>query len=180
MNKCLQCGIETNNPKFCSRSCGAKYNNRKNPKRKTNRTIICPICGNKKGYNRNTCQTCFTKARWEKALKTPIKNYFRTKSPSRSKYNDIRKWARKVMELSGRERKCEICGFDVYVEVCHKKPVSEFNENSLIEEVNSLDNLIYLCPNHHIMLDKGLLYGGFNSHIEHLTGIKFMVKYGGI
>ncbi len=27
MNKCLFCGLETNNPKFCSRSCAAKSNN---------------------------------------------------------------------------------------------------------------------------------------------------------
>jgi uncharacterized protein with PIN domain len=27
MNKCLNCGEKTYNPKFCSRSCGAKYNN---------------------------------------------------------------------------------------------------------------------------------------------------------
>jgi len=36
--KCLECNIETENPKFCSKSCSAKFNNKKFPKRKTNKT----------------------------------------------------------------------------------------------------------------------------------------------
>lgn len=31
--QCLWCGKETKNPKFCSRSCSASYNNHHNPKR---------------------------------------------------------------------------------------------------------------------------------------------------
>lgn len=46
MNKCLECGNQTVNPKFCNRSCAAKYNNKHYPKRKrTKNTAVCPICG---------------------------------------------------------------------------------------------------------------------------------------
>lgn len=52
---------------------------------------------------------------------------------------------------------CAICDFDVIVEVCHIKAVSDFTKDSPLREVNALSNLIYLCPNHHAMFDKGLL-----------------------
>ena len=31
--KCIQCNVDTTNPKFCSSSCAAKFNNKKFPKR---------------------------------------------------------------------------------------------------------------------------------------------------
>lgn len=154
---CLQCGKDTDNPKFCSKSCSVSYFNKRKPKRLSTRTKICPICGEPKGDQSKTCRNCNTNARWELARRAKIKDYFRDKSPSRAKYTDIRKWARKFIKESGREEKCEICGFDVYVEVCHRKSISSFSGDSLLDEVNSLDNLIYLCPNHHVMFDKGLI-----------------------
>lgn len=39
---CLQCNKTTNNPKFCSKSCAAKFNNVKYPKRTTTR--LCSRC----------------------------------------------------------------------------------------------------------------------------------------
>ena len=45
MNKCLTCGKETTNPKFCSRSCSASYNNRQYPKRGDGRPKYCKNCG---------------------------------------------------------------------------------------------------------------------------------------
>ncbi len=40
---CLECQKETSNPKFCSRSCSVAHNNRKNPKRKSNK-LMCLSC----------------------------------------------------------------------------------------------------------------------------------------
>jgi hypothetical protein len=40
---CVNCSKETKNPRFCSRSCNATYNNRVNPKRK-GRTKKCIFC----------------------------------------------------------------------------------------------------------------------------------------
>lgn len=156
MNNCLECGKETNNPKFCSCHCSVIYWNKKQPKRKCT-TNICPNCGNKKYPQSRLCQKCNIDSIWKNAMESKIKDYFRDDSPSRSKYNDIRKWARKLMEFSGKKKECEICGFDIHVEVCHKIPIYSFPEDSLMKEVNSLDNLVYLCPNHHIMFDKGLI-----------------------
>ncbi len=61
------------------------------------------------------------------------------------------------MERHGPKKECQICGFDVVVEVCHIKAIAGFPETALMGEVNSLDNLVYLCPNHHAMFDKQLI-----------------------
>lgn len=44
---CVQCGKNTQNPKFCSRSCSASYNNTKSPKRQISSDRIgnCVTCG---------------------------------------------------------------------------------------------------------------------------------------
>jgi len=63
MNKCKHCEIETNNPKFCSRSCAAKHNN-KGVRRHGAAPIECSVCGmltrNKK-YCSNTCSSSVRK-----------------------------------------------------------------------------------------------------------------------
>ncbi len=57
----------------------------------------------------------------------------------------------------GKGRKCIICGYDKHIDVAHIKPVSKFKKTDLIAEINSLDNLTALCPNHHWEYDHGLL-----------------------
>ena len=37
------------------------------------------------------------------------------------------------------------------------KLITDFDEHTKISEINSLDNLVWLCPNHHAMLEKGLI-----------------------
>ena len=56
-----------------------------------------------------------------------------------------------------KEPKCAVCGYKTYVEVCHIKPIKEFEKTAKIKEINSKDNLVYLCPNHHKELDLGLI-----------------------
>lgn len=87
----------------------------------------------------------------------PISYYICSHPETKAKYNNIRKWARKTMDRIGPAKECQICGFNVVVEVCHIKGIREFPETALMGEVNSLSNLVYLCPNHHAMFDRGLL-----------------------
>lgn len=47
--------------------------------------------------------------------------------------------------------------FDAILEVHHLKGILEFDEDTLIKEINNENNLVWLCPNHHIMLEKGLI-----------------------
>lgn len=65
----------------------------------------------------------------------------------------------KENEYSG-EKVCQYCHnheFDAILEVHHLKGILEFDEDTLIKEINNENNLVWLCPNHHIMLEKGLI-----------------------
>lgn len=55
------------------------------------------------------------------------------------------------------------------MEVCHTKAISSFPPETKIREVNRLDNLVYLCPNHHILLDRNKLSKEDISYIGRLN-----------
>lgn len=61
----------------------------------------------------------------------------------------IQRLARKIYDMSSKPKKCVVCGYDKHYEVAHIKSVSSFDDNALISEINDIDNLIALCPNHH-------------------------------
>lgn len=69
----------------------------------------------------------------------------------------IRRYAQQSYIDSGNEMKCAVCGYDKHVEIAHIKAVSEFSDDTTIKEINSIDNLIALCPNHHWEYDNGVL-----------------------
>lgn len=69
----------------------------------------------------------------------------------------VRKLAEKIYTDSGQSKVCAICGYDKHVEIAHIKAVSEFDDSATIAEINSLNNLIALCPNHHWEYDNGLI-----------------------
>ena len=56
------------NSKFCGRSCAAKYNNRKFPKRKP--TGFCKKCGEPNTKSRVYCSDCYHKIKVEKEART--------------------------------------------------------------------------------------------------------------
>lgn len=53
---CPACGKDTTNPRFCNRSCAAKFNNRKNPKRKPEGK--CRVCGQQIPTSKSLCVPC--------------------------------------------------------------------------------------------------------------------------
>lgn len=169
LRNCKECGKEfranDNRQKYCNRSCAASFNNRLSPKRSPSVTggTKCPECGNKKSFSSPLCQKCKNYNKLEEVLTQPISKYTSYYAKHNAKWNKIRLWARNAMKIWGVEKKCVACGFDYYVEVCHIKPISQFSETDLMREVNSRENLVYLCPNHHIMLDKGDLELSRNS-----------------
>lgn len=71
--------------------------------------------------------------------------------------SSIRKLAKEIYMEHNEHPKCEICGYDKHIEVAHIKAVSEFDDDATIREINSIDNLIGLCPNHHWEYDNGIL-----------------------
>lgn len=69
----------------------------------------------------------------------------------------IQKDAKSVYKTFNPKPKCAICEYSKHVEVAHIKAVSEFENSATIKEINSIENLIGLCPNHHWEYDNGIL-----------------------
>lgn len=69
----------------------------------------------------------------------------------------IQKDARKIYITSNKPKRCICCGYDKHFEVAHIKAVSDFDDDVLISEINNIDNLIALCPNHHWEYDNANL-----------------------
>ncbi len=66
----------------------------------------------------------------------------------------IRAQSRQKYKNFSKSMNCVHCNHSGSTQVCHIKPISEFNKSSTVEEINKLTNLIGLCPNCHIDLDK--------------------------
>jgi 5-methylcytosine-specific restriction endonuclease McrA len=152
MNHCLNCGKETANPKYCSRSCAAQSTNRLYPKRKKRR-YYCQTCGIKVPPRRKYCDSCNPhNVDWDMVSLSDLQDKRGYQINSR-----VRELARRAYLASGRPQRCAVCDYDKHVDVCHIKPISSFPLTSTIGEINSLQNLIALCPNCHWELDNGLL-----------------------
>ena len=146
-NKCLYCDdcilhekgtlSFTKIKKFCSRSCAASYNNTRRiriKKEKIKKELLRESISNK------------TKGE----LLLINKSYFSMRS-------GICKDARAKLKKSKREQICINCGYDKHVQTCHIKNISSFANDIKISEINSIDNLIYLCPNCHWEFDHNIL-----------------------
>lgn len=157
MNTCLNCKSKTKNPKFCSKSCAATYNNKHIPKRKP-KTRYCYKCKEILNPNGKVCKNTVCKkcnknyVEWNKITLGELKSHRQYQKHSR-----IRNMSRSIYRRSKKPKHCVICGYNIHYEVCHIKPISEFSEDSLISEINNIDNLISLCPNHHWELDNNIL-----------------------
>ena len=121
---------------------------------------MCIDCGcrltNARNIRCHRCKTLFTLSVFEqRTLENAV-----SRGNARVKYSSVRKNAIKKMSVSDTSKRCKLCGFDVVVEVHHIKPISSFSDSALISEVNSLENLVYLCPNHHAMAERGLVDAG--------------------
>ncbi len=150
---CLQCKSSTTNPMFCSRSCAATFNNKKFPKR-SKRLILCD-CGEPKTRNAQSCRLCFRVRKLNQyGLRT--KGSF-SSTFARHRYQRIRQHAHTLVELLDTAKICKVCAYDKHVQLCHLKSIGSFEDSVKIAEINSVSNLVYLCPNHHWELGNGVL-----------------------
>lgn len=163
-NTCLNCGktiqikegqkpSDARRKKFCNHSCAASYNNRKYPKREK-RTSKCVTCGTTIPRKNKYCFLCSPSLGkdWSKITLGSMQA-----SQQYQKSSRIRQLAREKYEKSDKPKRCSVCGYDKHFHVCHKKPINSFPEDTPVSEINCLDNLVALCPNHHWELDNGLL-----------------------
>lgn len=105
-------------------------------------------CGNYKTKKSRLCMKCsITKRRKCKTLKDCLHSGLHGQS---AQFNIIRGRARSQYKHI---KECENCGYDKHVEVCHIKPISDFNEDALITDINNRSNIKILCPNCHWEFD---------------------------
>jgi len=148
---CNHCGNKTNNPKFCSKSCAAIYNNKLFPKRATTR--LCTKCDNTvKSCRHSLCNDHWIEYQQKFSKEKTIGDY-RNKLSVRGKHPSwlhshirlfAKSWNKDLLKLP-----CAHCGYSKHVELCHIKAISLFSDDTILEIVNNKDNLIQLCPNCH-------------------------------
>jgi hypothetical protein len=141
--KCINCQFETSNPRFCSKSCAAKYNNVRYPKR--SRMKICKLCKEKIASSRTYCDFCWSpKARSKFNLNQWINGNWRGGSDL-----GLSEIIRDYL-LEKANYCCSKCGFNT----------PHPDDNRSILEINhidgnglnhSADNLEVICPNCHAL-----------------------------
>lgn len=143
--------------KFCSQSCSAKYNNKigaiGRQRRKDRKVWLCVKCGEKCLPRRKYCESCNPQNRdWDKVTIGDLK-----KLNSNQFHVTVRDRAKSVYRKSSLPKKCVICSYEKHYHVSHIKPIAEFKDNDTLAIINSLQNLIALCPNHHWEFDHKIL-----------------------
>ncbi len=162
---CLNCNLQTNNPKFCGRSCAATWNNknirrnkakiRKCQKCKDNYTttnghrskINCPQCSFRWKSGRTVKETTLKEVRNSLAVKDKHPSWLH----SRVRVNN-KNWNKNLTKLP-----CQVCGYVIHIELCHIKSIASFSDLATLGEVNHPSNILVLCRNHHWEFDNGHL-----------------------
>ena len=166
MISCTNCSKQTKNAKFCSHSCSATYSNLHSQRRRKIRHCRC--CKRDMTIefitsHKYTCYIC------QKAVSDAIADRKRTfllltLGELRSKYEASkvhRSWwyselcAHARSSNSHRDKKCQVCGYDVHVEYAHIKAISSFGDDATLSEISAECNIALLCPNHHWEFDNG-------------------------
>jgi 5-methylcytosine-specific restriction endonuclease McrA len=92
------------------------------------------------------------------ALSAETQPLKRSSRRGRGRWHDanVRRDARKTY-LAARPYRCVNCGYSKRIDVCHRRPLASFSQETPLAVVNALDNLVGLCPNCHWEFDHGLL-----------------------
>ena len=89
---------------------------------------------------------------WDVVRRNLLRNGFKlpqhTRGQGRRSSTVYRRFQKEALRKHG--YKCQVCGYDKFVNVCHIEP--RFKGGS-----DTVENAIVLCPNHHAELDYGML-----------------------
>lgn len=144
---CLTCNSETDNPKYCSRSCAAKHTNKSTPKRAKTKT--CKSCNSMIASSREYCAGCWPKVRsttFQHKVDLWLSGNWRGGSDF-GLSSTIRRHLLKEANYS-----CSRCGFDTLHPV-DGSPILEINHVDGDGTNHSPSNLEVLCPNCHALTD---------------------------
>jgi hypothetical protein len=133
-------------------------------------TGMCAICGtefqytkkHRDSYVRRFCSLTCGRTSATRAVGKQLLSDDRTKGDLfasskswQSARTTIRRHAAIVIVRDVAEKKCKVCGYANHVEIAHIRAVSDFSDEATLGQINSPNNLIYLCPNHHWEYDNG-------------------------
>lgn len=114
---------------------------------------ICSKCNVKVLNRRKYCLRCNPNVvNWDEVT---VKEMHEKRAYQRN--SRIRDLSRKKYLKSDKPKKCLVCGYSIFFDVCHIKDIASYEESATLGEINSLDNLMALCKIHHTEYDRGLL-----------------------
>lgn len=145
------------NKSFCNRSCSAKFNNKPQG--------ICKMCKCPIPKANKYCGSCRSKGfrnsinkRSDWIYSTTVRDILsKNKGQPSNNYRQIRDHARQLYINSNNPQKCAICGYSLHFDVCHIVSIKDFHLDTTIDKVNSIDNLVALCKNHHWEFDNNYI-----------------------
>jgi hypothetical protein len=117
----------------------------------------CPVCRKKIAIKAKTCNKHKPKMYVNLGNNKTKGHLLDIRSGYQSARSTIRKHAFIVFKETNRRKACYNCGYKAHIEVCHIKPVSQFDNDATLEDINNPNNLIGLCPNCHWEFDHGIL-----------------------
>lgn len=159
-NKTIHC--------FCDQSCAAKYNNRMFPKRRLKKQ--CKLCETYIIAKSTYCKECYEDL--DKFKDVTLAQSMDLDGKRSAVYSKVRGKARTIYKNTKNNEICENCGFAHHIEISHIKAICTYPEDTMLSIINSIDNLIGLCPNCHWLLDNEKLT------IEEIQLSKFYIKIG--
>lgn len=153
--KCLLCTDEflskpSSEQKYCSFKCYRIMLSDRQVK-----IFKCLNCQNliprSSGEQRKYCENCFLLL--FRIDSRSIEELSSSNKDMQNRFNRIRLNAKYVMDRNCVLKSCLCCGYSRHVEICHIRAISDFPVDTKILVVNSLYNLMYLCPNCHWEFD---------------------------
>jgi len=146
---------------YCSRKCSLKNANLIKYKDHVKSKMSCNQCGCDIDIRskKQLCQPCHIQSSRERIEKQTI-GEIKTKHKNRKFVhwysseirNFNRDWNRDLLLLP-----CQVCGYSRKVHLAHIKPICGFADSATLKEINSRENNLVLCPNHHSEFDDGYI-----------------------
>jgi len=133
----------TRRKRFCNHTCAARHNNPIRVIGGATRKCVQCNSGLERGSRRKFCAGCLERQDSDTAARTK----------GTTSRRQIAGNAASRIAASDRPKVCEQCAYAKHVEVAHVRAISDFPDSALVRDINSLDNLRYLCPNCHWEFD---------------------------
>lgn len=149
LRKCLNCGQETSNLKFCSKACYMAYGTFKPKNPKQSQPRFCKYCGVPVTNKNRVCKDCNpNNVDWSKRTLGELQKTAKYQANAA-----LRNRARWIYRQSARPQQCQNCGYSIHVDICHIHAINSFSDDTPISVINDVNNLVALCRNCHWEFD---------------------------